>query len=388
MSVDPTRELPRLRVAVLNRIFARTGGGAESYSIALVEQLAPHHDVHVFAQTIHHQWPGVTYHTVSCPLRKPRWVNQLWYAFATWRATRTGFDVVHSHENTWHGQVQTIHVEPVRLSLFKGLAGGRRLLRWLKVATSPRLLTYLALEGARMRVGAGRQVVVTSPALGHDVTSAYPRMAGHLAVVTPGVNLPQEKPSTGQARQQLGLPATGRLLLLVANDYARKGLGTLLPALALLPGDVQLAVVGHTAQIPRFEAEAAALGLKGRVHFLGPLSDVGPAYCAADVLAHPTLGDTFAMVVLEAMANGLPVVVSGVDWCGISGLLTDGQEAVLLQSPTDAHALAAKLRAVLDDPALAEHLRDQGHQFAARHSWAAAAQACEAVYLKTLTPPT
>ena len=388
MSKSPTPVTPRLRVAVLNRVFARTGGGAESYSIALVEQLAPHHEVHVFAQTISHHWPGVTYHTVSCPLRKPRWVNQLWYAWATWRATRSGFDVVHSHENTWHGHVQTIHVEPVRLSLFKGLAGGRLLLRWLKVATSPRLLTYLALEGARMRVGAGRQVVVTSPALAQDVLAAYPHVVGHVTVVTPGVNLPQGMQSTLQARQPLGLPSACRLVLLVANDYARKGLGTLLAAVALLPDDVQVAVVGHAAQIPRFEAEAAALGLTGRVHFLGPQTDVGPAYRAADVLAHPTLGDTFAMVVLEAMAHSLPVVVSGVAWCGISGLLTDGQEALLLQSPTDAAALAAKLHAVLDEPAFADHLRHQGRQFAARHSWAAAAQTCEAVYLKSLTPPT
>ena len=54
MSAARARATPRLRVAVLNRIFARTGGGAESYSIALVEHLSLHHDVHVLAQTINH----------------------------------------------------------------------------------------------------------------------------------------------------------------------------------------------------------------------------------------------------------------------------------------------------------------------------------------------
>ena len=92
----------KLRIAVFNRTFSTTGGGAERYSVALVEQLAARHDIHVFAQEIDHQWPGVTYHRVSAPLRKPRWINQLWFAFCTWWATRRGFDVVHSHENTWH----------------------------------------------------------------------------------------------------------------------------------------------------------------------------------------------------------------------------------------------------------------------------------------------
>ena len=78
----------RLRVAVLNRVFSAGGGGAESYSIRLVEQLAARHEIHVFAQEIRHDWPGVTYHRVSSPLRKPRWVNQIWYAVATWSATR------------------------------------------------------------------------------------------------------------------------------------------------------------------------------------------------------------------------------------------------------------------------------------------------------------
>src|SRR6478672_9584773 len=111
---------PRWRVAVFNRTFSATGGGAERYSIALVEVLAARHEVHVFSQEIHHQWPGVTYHRVSAPLRKPRWVNQLWFGTSTWWATRRGFDVVHSHENSWHGDVQTVHVMPVLYSLFRG----------------------------------------------------------------------------------------------------------------------------------------------------------------------------------------------------------------------------------------------------------------------------
>jgi glycosyltransferase involved in cell wall biosynthesis len=141
----------KLRIAVFNRTFSPTGGGAERYSIALVEQLSARHEVHVFAQEIDHQWPGVTYHRVSAPMRKPRWINQLWFATATWWATRRGFDVVHSHENTWHGEVQTVHVMPVKYNLFQGRHGLRRVLRWIKVVTSPRLLAYLALERARYR---------------------------------------------------------------------------------------------------------------------------------------------------------------------------------------------------------------------------------------------
>ena len=135
MSAQPRR----LRIAVLNRVFSPTGGGAERYSIAMVEQLAQRHEIHVFAQQIDHHWPGVTYHLMSSPLTRPRWVNLLWYAATTWWATRRGFDIVHSHENTWHGHVQTVHVLPLKYNLFQGRSGWRWVLRCLKVATSPRL---------------------------------------------------------------------------------------------------------------------------------------------------------------------------------------------------------------------------------------------------------
>lgn len=377
---------PRLRIAVLNRVFDSTGGGAERYSIALVEQLAQRHELHVFAQQIHHQAPGVSYHRVAMPMRKPRWLNQLWYAFATWRATRSGFDIVHSHENTWHGQIQTVHVVPVRHNLFHGRTGLRRGLRWLKVVTSPRLLTYLGLERLRFRAQAGRRVVVTSDSLGNTMAATYPASGGMTRVITPGVHLPSLQGGDGQARarQALGLPAQGLCLLFVGNDYRKKGLASLLQVLAGLPDPVVLAVVGNPAHIPEFRRQAESLGLASRVFFLGALQDVGPAYRAADALVHPTLEDTFAMVVLEAMAHGLPVVVSSAAYCGISSLLTHGVNALLVDEPRSAQALGSAVGRVCGEEDLRRQLGAQARLFAQAYGWEDIARQQEALYLDSL----
>ncbi|MDO9359744.1 MAG: glycosyltransferase family 4 protein [Polaromonas sp.] len=383
----------RLRIAVLNRIFETQGGGAERYSIALVEQLSRQHEVHVFAQQIDHNAPGVSYHRISTPLRKPRWLNQLWYAWATWRATRSGFDIVHSHENTWHGEVQTVHVLPVKHNLFHGRSGFARALRWIKVATSPRLLTYLWLERQRVKPAPHRCVVVTSESLGAVVGSTYPASREVMAVVTPGVSFPQAPASLDEkraARAQLGLPADGLCLLFVGNDYRKKGLDTLLKALTALPAEVVLAVVGNPAHIPAFSRQTDAAGLARRVFFLGALPDVTPAYRAADALVHPTLEDTFAMVVLEAMAHGLPVLVSGPVYCGISGLLDDGVNALLLGDPRDAQHLGAALARLTGDESLRAALGEQARVFAARHRWEDVARRQEAIYFACadgLKPP-
>ena len=374
----------RLRIAVLNRVFTPTAGGAERYSMALIEQLASTHEIHVFAQRIEHNWPGVTYHRLSAPLTRPRWINQLWYDCASWWATRRGFDVVHSHENTSHGQVQTIHVLPLKYNLFHGRSGWRRALRYLKVATSPRLLAYLAIEHFRFAPRPGKLIVATSPALRDVVLQVYPDC--QVAVLAPGVVLPRAAADPQAARKRLGLPLAPRLLAFVANDYGKKGLSTLLEALCQLPADVDLAVVGDPRFIEKFSDLASGLGLALRVHFLGYLKDVSALYEAADMLVHPTLEDTFAMVVLEAMAHGLPVVVSDARYCGIAGLLTNGVDAMILSSPTDVAQLAQVIERVLSDAAQREQLAAGARRFAQQYAWPRVAGEQAAIYQQLRAP--
>ena len=384
MSFDSTPQTGRyLRIAVLNRNFSPTGGGAERYSIALVEQLAARHEIHVFAQSMDHAWPGVTYHRVSQPFRRPRWINQLWYATATWWATRRGFDIVHSHENTWHGHVQTVHVLPIKYNLFLGRTGLAKLLRWVKVVTSPRLLVYLWLEHMRYAAGPGRVLVTTSETLRKSLLQSHPHTESMLRVVTPGVTTVSGRvsaPTRLEARRSLGLPEQGLCILFVGNDYQKKGLSCLLEAAGGLPESVFLAVVGNAAHIPAFRKKSQGLGLDQRVFFLGALKEVSLAYRAADCLAHPTQEDTFAMVVLEAMSCGLPVVVSSGQYCGISDLLTDGLNALILQNPTDSKALAQLLKDVLGLPELADQLSRRGTDFAESHLWTKVAQLQEDIY--------
>lgn len=377
----------RLRIAVLNRHFRPSAGGAERYSIALVEHLAQRHEMHVFAQHIAHDVPGVHYHRISTPCERPRWINQLWFALSTWWHTRRGFDVVHSHENTWHGQVQTVHVLPIKYNLFKGRTGLSFGLRCLNVFTSPRLLVYLGLEWGRYRP-AGKCIVVTAPALCGVMQACYPACKPALTLVTPGVSAVVGRADQAQkvsARVQLGLPQTGRCLLFVGNDYRKKGLPTLLQALKKLPTDTFVAVVGNTQQINGVRPMVAELGLQDRVHFLGSLGDVTPAYLAADCLAHPTLEDTFGMVVLEAMAHGLPVVVSGPAYCGIAELLTHGLNAMLLNDPRNAGELADALRAVLPPKQMGVALGEASVEFASAYLWSVLATKQEAIYLRMAT---
>jgi UDP-glucose:(heptosyl)LPS alpha-1,3-glucosyltransferase len=182
----------------------------------------------------------------------------------------------------------------------------------------------------------------------------------------------------------LGLPVDARCLLFVGNDYRKKGLQTLLAAFAQLPADVVLVVVGNAAHIPAFREQAQAFKLEGRVFFLGSLKEVGPAYEAADCLVHPTLEDTFAMVVLEAMAHGLPVVVSGPAYCGISGLLQHAVNAMILDDPRDANNLAQLVARVLGQRTLQDQLAHGAKEFASHYQWREIALKQQSLYFSVL----
>ena len=411
----------RLRIAVVTRNFATHGGGAERYAVAIAEQLAARHELHVFAQAIEHDDARITYHRLPA-MHKPRWLNQWLFARRGARLTATGFDIVHSHENGGVGQVQTVHVRPMRHNLLPpGCGLAQRFAQGLKIITSLRLMVYLRLEAARFAPCPGRVIGVVSSTLRDEMAASYPASRACLHIIAPGVVVPAQAPEKSAARQALGLPQDGFMLLFVANDYRRKGLDTLLEAVSCIvrnatadrvsgetdpglrvtssglqplapsplagegwgEGGIQLIVVGNPDQAQEYQAHCRSLGLAERVHFLGRQADMTPVYAAADLLVHPTREDSFGMVALEAMAQGVPVIVSRAPFCGLSAEL-GADEALLLHDPYSADELAAALQSLLDDAPRRAALAEAGRKAAARYDWATQAQRYEQLYFQLL----
>jgi len=377
---------PRLRIAVLNRQFGARFGGAERYSVAVAEQLAQRHEVHVFAQILEDLPPGVQGHRIAGPLAKPRWLNQLWFALASGWRTRRGFDVVHSHENTCHGQVQTVHVKPVVHNLLGERRGWSRAWVMLQMMMSPRLLAYVLLEHCRLSRRRHRVIVAASQALAQVLPRHFDLLPGQLQVLPPGVRIPPmatevvHRERRARARQGLSLPPSSTLLLMIGHDYRKKGLGALLQALPQLPHEVHLVVVGQESQIPSWRPMVDQAGLSDRVHFLGVLPDTRPAYEACDIMVHATLEDTFGMVTLEAMAHQLPLIVSRAPYCLSSSQLEDGQQALILQDPTSGAEIAFAVQRIREDLGLSSTLKRQGLAYVQHYAWPTLARQQEALY--------
>ncbi len=169
------------------------------------------------------------------------------------------------------------------------------------------------------------------------------------------------------SKNALGLPDDRFVLLLVGNDLHKKGIRALLDAMALL-GDrpVDLLVVGSEDPGP-FRAMAFDRSVGERVHFLPPRKDIEFYYAAADVYVGPSLEDAYAQPPAEAMGCGVAVIVSST--AGVSEIITNGVDGLILDDPTDAGSLAAMICRLYEDRVFCEHLGRKAAETARQFTW-------------------
>lgn len=369
----------RLRIAFIVDRFGSRFGGAEAYGVALMRELSSRHDITVFAREYDDACDLILpFVSVRSWKHWPSWVRVLLFAIRARRLTRSGYDIVHSHMNGWSGDVEVIHVTPVRYNWRV------RRLPWLKRVlsyASARVQTYLGLEARRVAPRAGHRTVAVSGLIAEQLRQAYADV-GDVPIVPPGVAPSAESngPRRDETRQALGYTDDDLVCLLVARNPLRKGLPTVLDALAGLPQEVKLLVVGGNSAVREYIARRDANTLLSRVRVVEETPYVAQYYGAADLYVHPTLNDSFGMAPLEAMSFGLPVVLSPAPWCGFAQYVAAGSEALVLEHPEDAIQLAGYIKRLRDEPELRQRLKAGGAQVVARHSWPRVARQYEMLY--------
>jgi len=157
------------------------------------------------------------------------------------------------------------------------------------------------------------------------------------------------------------------VVLLIGNDWKKKGLDQLLRAVAIIETPVQLLVVGKDDP-GLYRSALRQLRLDNRVCFLAPSADVLSFYAAADAYIAPSLEDAFGLPILEAMACGLPVIASV--QAGASENVLDGTTGYLLRDPMNHVELAELIRRLADDRLAAQKLGAAAAQYVrASASW-------------------
>jgi glycosyltransferase involved in cell wall biosynthesis len=197
----------------------------------------------------------------------------------------------------------------------------------------------------------------------YGITSAMLR-GRDLTIIPSAVDLDRFRPGIDATALRSDLRLEGkRILVFTGRLVPHKGVDVILQALTLLPPDVVLVVVGAGPRLPSLIGLARRLGVVDRVRFCPAVTDDAlPRYLAmADIFVFPSQNrlEGFGLVVAEAMAAGLPVVIA--DMPGVREVIEPGKEG-LLTEPLIASDLAAKVRSLVDDPGLARRMGAAGRR--------------------------
>jgi UDP-glucose:(heptosyl)LPS alpha-1,3-glucosyltransferase len=230
-----------------------------------------------------------------------------------------------------------------------GAEGGLRRRIWQDL--SPYHRSLLALERRQFQPGHYKRILAVSEEVKRELLATYGIPEDKITVIYNGVDEKRFHFSLrdkfrAPIRKQWHIPLDAPVVLFVGSGFRRKGLDRLLRAWSSPQmKDTYLVVVGDDAQRGRYEALAEEQA-KNKIIFVGRRDDVESYYAAADLLALPAVQEAFGNVVLEALAAGLPVVVS--ETAGASEILKGRPAEGIVAHPEDRKELAAKLVAMLD----------------------------------------
>ena len=392
-----------MRIAVITSDVHHQAGPAK-VTAALVERLCDDHQVSVFSHNIegidlskikHYKVPAVT---------RPNFLAYLTFLVcstiiltALSFLRKRSFDIIHSAGCCCASSTNVItshfcEKEGLRLERSNIIEMPHKSIRQKLKVLDHSIYRRLAafVEGVIIGRDSPKALIVVSQSMKREFARHYGDAAKNIIVIPNGVDTLRFHPTNrllyrDQIRQKHGVSRSDPLLMFVGGDWERKGVPHVIEALSLLlRPDVKLFIVGRGDE--KFYSQLAELKLvRERITFVSGKANIWEYYAASDIFVFPTMYEPFGLVIVEAMASGLPVITSRV--AGAADLIIDGVNGLLLRAPSDVNGLAAKIELLLSNAGLRKTMGERARETAEKFSWDQVAQKTLEVYNTVLNRP-
>lgn len=316
------------KIAVVAPKYGLVGGG-ERFVFELTERLAniPGYEIHVFSNKWRSKSDHITFHKIPI-ITFPKWLTSISFAYlANRKIAKMDFDLIHSHDRVFKSNVVTLHSIPHR-TWVRDIRQKRRL-SLFDLGTSWTDKKMYTCSNCQMFLPVSNLVKI-------KVLETFQIDEQNIRVIHPGVDVERFQPVNPNDRKEIrhafGISEADFLILFVGMNFEVKGLDSLLSAIALLKSDydndqVKVLVVGK-GDTKKYKALAHKLGIGKQLIFSGVRNDIEKIYPTGDILVMLSKFDTFGMVVTEAMAASLPVIIS--ETVGAKDLVTQGENGFVV----------------------------------------------------------
>ena len=298
-------------------------------------------EVHVLCEQCHGTVAGnIQLHLLGQGRRKPRWLSALLFSrrVTSWvKQHPQPYTVIHSHETTGVHHITTFHGPP--------FARIRQFPWWKRV--SLRVYANLWLEARELCGPQVQKITPNSALITRELLSAYPEIKQRLShPVVPGVE-------PGIVRPNRQIPANGGIIGFIGKEWKRKGLDRAVAIVEQLREqrpNCELWVLGPVPE----KVSHLFKQWQGGYRLLG-LSDSREILPQMDLLLHPARREPFGMVITEALATQVPVVLS--NQCGAATEVGESQGFVLDENSRSEEWAEAcnKLLSRTEPPSLYQH---------------------------------
>jgi UDP-glucose:(heptosyl)LPS alpha-1,3-glucosyltransferase len=367
-----------MKIAFVVHDYHRAGGHSR-YVAELATRFAREHEVHVFANTFEPSHPaGIIVHHVPA-WRRTALTTILTFMLPATVQLRGEFDIVHTQGFCSFNRADVITAHICSDAWYRARNEVSGDVTWKERVFAAVLNP---LERRMYRRSVGSWVIAVSERIRRDLAVCY-GCGDRMSVIYHGVDLEQFTPDRrssdrDEVRRRIGLVASDVAFLFVGD--LRKGAPIAIEALHDTPG-AKLILVSRTPT-ERYRQMAEALGVRDRAVFVPPTNRIEEYYAAADAFVFPSPYDAFGMVVTEAMASGLPAIVSTA--AGAAELIEHERDGLLLDDPSSVERVADAMRRLTGDSELRQRLGTAARRRVESLTWDEIAAKTMEVYRRAL----
>jgi UDP-glucose:(heptosyl)LPS alpha-1,3-glucosyltransferase len=380
-----------MKIAMICIDFNKTGG-IERYTAELAQRFAVNNEVHVYSATVNGiENDKITFHKIpilsfnALVKAKKHAINSIFtilsfISYMLFLKEINNFDIVHS-QGAYIGKIDIYTMHSCHKASLVVARKENFIEKVKKSAINP--LHFIILRLQKYSLFHAKRLVAISETIKEEVLKYYNLDVNKIRNIPLGVDVDKFTPLNrlkyrNLIRNQYNLKETDFVIAFPANEFKRKGLWQIIEVVNTMKTDnIYVFVLGKDDPMPYLE-KLHEIGLDNKFIFTGATPIIDQYFAASDMMILPTSYEPFGLVVLEAMASGLPVIVS--QTAGVSELIQNNVDGLLLSNPDDTNEISQKLKFMIENATKRTQLGEQARAKALLFTWDNVAEKTYNVY--------